>query len=297
MICWIYDELFYHPLWGHDLLYYVLYTTCVIPRLWDGGRCTAGSPGQHLSTGPDEWSWCSALPPWERAQGKMSFDGSKARYSLTGSVMRNLRAVSPSPPSSGLGGRLDKAWEMKRRGTAHQCLEQSCWIICSNTWPSEETPESEIDRYFNHEKWVRALLSIHPFLPPSLSQGNTGGQTTIHTKGQLGMSLSNGRKPECPTRTCKLYTDRPQEELGIKPGNFFLKEQFPRKFKKFLSKCVNWGFCTSMLQWQAAEERGHEDLELSPDFRTISHPLPNWPTGEQKVGYQLFPFLFLVCWF
>lgn len=45
---------------------------------------------------------------------------------LTVNMTRYLRAASPSIPSSGLGGSLERAWEMKRRGTAHQCLQATC---------------------------------------------------------------------------------------------------------------------------------------------------------------------------
>lgn len=59
-------------------------------------------------------------------------------YLTANTMLHHLRAMRPSTPSSGPGESLDRAWETKRRGTAHQCLEPSCWISCSNTGPKSE---------------------------------------------------------------------------------------------------------------------------------------------------------------
>lgn len=114
----------------------ILRRTSVLPQLWERGHCSAGSTGQLLLRGLDEWSWCSAGRPCTDKRHTMttllsvtSFD----RVCLSVTTVSYLRAVSPLVPSSGHGGSLDRAWQRKRRGTAHQCLEPSCWISWSKT--------------------------------------------------------------------------------------------------------------------------------------------------------------------
>lgn len=136
---------------------------CDLPNLSDRGRCSTGSTELRLSVGLDEWSWCSAAPPFETPT-KWNEPLFTPRYEtncLTVSMTRYLRAVSPSIPSSGLRGSLDRAWERKRRGTAHQCLEQSCWIIWSNAGPTDPPQQSEIYRHFgNQSELLFSLRSV-----------------------------------------------------------------------------------------------------------------------------------------
>lgn len=51
-------------------------------------------------------------------------------------------------PSSGLGGSLERAWERKSRGTAHQCFKQSSWIIFSKIWPAAQLQTDILEKTF-----------------------------------------------------------------------------------------------------------------------------------------------------
>lgn len=62
-----------------------------------------------------------------------------------GEMLRYLRAASPSIPSSGLGGSLDRAWDRKSRGTAHQCFELSSWIIFSKMLPTAQLQHDSLE--------------------------------------------------------------------------------------------------------------------------------------------------------
>lgn len=69
-------------------------------------------------------------------------------------VQRHLRAASPLIPSSGLGGSLERAWERKRRGTAHQCFKQSSWIIFTKIWPTAQIQTDILEKTKNKNKTV-----------------------------------------------------------------------------------------------------------------------------------------------
>lgn len=68
------------------------------------------------------------------------------------------RAESPLLLSRGLWGSLDKAWQMKRSGTAHQCFDLSCWISWSKTQPTEQTT---VRNRVGHVTHRRVLLLLH----------------------------------------------------------------------------------------------------------------------------------------
>lgn len=114
--------------------------SCDIPHLWGGGRCLARSTERLPSAGLGGWSWCSAALPYIKhdncEQGHVE-GKDQVGHRRAVSILSHLRAARPSAPSRGLGGSLDRAWERKRRGTAHQCLEPSCWIIRSKAWPAK----------------------------------------------------------------------------------------------------------------------------------------------------------------
>lgn len=120
-------------------------------------------------------------------------------HCLTVNMKRYLRAVSPSVPSTGSGGSLDRAWDRKRRGTAHQCLEPICWISCSNTGATKQTQQSVTDRL----RSIVTSYSLCSYTAPLCSDGRLLKKAAMKT---WSLAPSSGQSPTlCPT---DLHVDR-----------------------------------------------------------------------------------------
>ena len=134
--------------------------------------------------------------------------------------MRYLRAVSPSTPSNGPVGSLDRAMEWKRRGTAHQCLEHSCWIICSSIRPENNRNSGvrECSGIFSNENFCQHVFCF--FFAPLCSDGRLLKKVAMKT---WSLAPSSGQSPTlCPT---DLHVDRRRVNEDWRKNTLFLGMQ------------------------------------------------------------------------